>query len=133
MLTRTATIEVIWTCVNTRGQISKIHIAKAKITDTYEKENKQPILNWLTDKAEITSNEICKRSCQSLSTSLFCNEYSYTTIEGPEEIETIPKVPGYILKTIEDLEKRKDEAKTIERKDKIQITINELKRKYGIK
>ena len=54
-------------------------------------------------------------------------------VKVPEVEEVKVEVPEYIKKTIEDLEKRKAEAKTTERKEKIQKTIDELKREYSIK
>ncbi len=49
--------------------------------------------------------------------------------EGEEEVE----LPEYVKRTIADLEKRKAEAKTTERKEKIQKTIDELKKEFGKK
>lgn len=58
-------------------------------------------------------------------------------VKVPTEVVEVPEVkvevPEYIKKTLEDLEKRKAEAKTTERKEKIQKTIDELKREYSIK
>ena len=48
--------------------------------------------------------------------------------EGEEEV----KVPEFVLETIKDLERRRDEAKTIERKEAIQKAIDELKKEYSI-
>lgn len=56
---------------------------------------------------------------------------SFKAVDYDEEPKVI-EVPEFVLRTILDLEKRKVEAKTTERKDKIQKTIDELKQEYGI-
>lgn len=86
--------------------------------------------NILESELDILTEE-GDNKCQDLSESLHICSYQIKDIEVVEE--EIILVPEFVLKTISDLEKRKVEAKTIERKDKIQKTIDELKQEYGIK
>lgn len=54
-------------------------------------------------------------------------------IEEVKVPEIVIKVPEFVLRTISDLERRRDAAKTKDRKERIQKIINELKKEYGIK
>lgn len=54
-------------------------------------------------------------------------------VEVPVVEVPVVEVPEFVKKTIADLERRRDLAKTIEAKERIQKTIDELKEEYGIK
>lgn len=105
------------------------------------------IIEWATRIINDVVFQLAENACKELADDYYaCGInpgiiYTSEVFVGPEivppEVVEVPEVkvevPEYIKKTMEDLEKRKAEAKTTERKEKIQKTIDELKREYSIK
>lgn len=58
-------------------------------------------------------------------------EWAYKIEDAEFEFEEI-EVPKFVLETIKDLERRRDAAITTEVKERIQNTIDELKKEYGL-
>lgn len=71
--------------------------------------------------------------CQDIYPELHLCDYRISVVNvEEEEIPEVLPVSEFVLETIKDLERRRDEAKTVERKEAIQKTIDELKREYSI-
>lgn len=141
---RYARIKVTWKCFTTRGYASKLHSVGVVIRDEYEKRPTDDIDTWAKRLGDFVANKMCENSCQSLSTSVFCDKtsleieivYTSETLvvkeKKLEEMPTIP-VPMYILEQIKLLEMKREDTKTKKGKSAIQKSIDEIKRRYGIK
>jgi len=119
-------------------------------TNTYIEEEGGPFTNlrnqWIYDKLEIIISNLTgvaivlfKRYSMTAPANgdqnsasfnwtykIISQDFEYT--EG----KVIPKIPEFVLRTIEDLERRKDEAKTEEKRKAIQKTIDRLELEYAI-
>lgn len=106
-----------------------------KMIGIYTEEYPGGLSQWISDVSIREAEELLSRSQTEVSGLMPCDKsYDLKTYDEEEILPTkVPEVPEFVLKTIEDLEKRKVSAKTIERKEKIQNVINELKKEYGIK
>lgn len=103
-----------------------------KMIGIYAEEYPGGLSQWVSDMSIREAEELLSRSQTEVSGLMPCDKKYDLKTYDEEEILPI-KVPEFVLKTIEDLEKRKVSAKTIERKEKIQKAIDELKQEYGIK
>lgn len=116
-------------------------IERIKMISIYAEEYPGGLSQWVSDVSIREAEELLSRSQTEVSGLVPCDKsYDLKTYDEEEtlptrvpEVPKVPEVPEFVLKTIEDLEKRKVSAKTIERKDKIQKAIDELKQEYGIK
>lgn len=106
-----------------------------KMIGIYAEEYPGGLSQWVSDVSIREAEELSSRSQTEVSGLMPCDKsYDIKTYDEEEILPTkVPEVPEFVLKTIEDLEKRKADAKTIERKDKIQSAIDDLKAEYGIK
>lgn len=86
---------------------------------------------WAARVAREQAEEDADKSCKELAEKYYQCLLEIEIIDTTESLP--PKIPEFVLKTIEDLERRRDAAKTVERKEKIQKAIDELKKEYGIK
>lgn len=129
------------------------------IRDEYEKKPTEDIEIWVTRLGDFVVDKMCTNSCESLSTSVFCDKTSlqveiiYTSetlvarpIKKVEEIEVVekeekkelvgrvihPKVPMYILELIKFLETKKEDTRTKKGKEAVQEEIDKIKERYGI-
>jgi len=104
--------------------------------DQIESEFPQSLVIWrdiVSDNVKSLLEEEGEKNCQDTAEYLHLCHYNYDIISVTEEI--IPEeieIPYFVLRTIEDLERRKDEAKTIGIREAIQKTIDRLKKEYGI-
>jgi len=128
----------------------------AAIRDEYEKRPKEDIEEWAKRLGYIAAKKMCENSCQSLSTSVFCDtasievEIIYTSEmlvpevkelkessivevkkEEKKELEGRKVIPKYILEQIAYLEERYKEAE-IDEKMAIRAEIDRIKQRYGI-
>lgn len=69
-------IKVSWRCISIDGYISKIHVVEVIVKDTYEKKPYIDIDVWLQNRGEIIVGSMCTSACQSLSTSVYCDNES---------------------------------------------------------
>lgn len=92
MWTRYAGATVTWKCISTRGYKSKIHVVEISVTDTYRERPSEDIGSWADRVGEEVASHMCKEACESLSTSVFCDESSpdHTITEGPTQETDIP-------------------------------------------
>lgn len=153
MWLRYANIRTIWKCLTTRGYTTKYHAVGVAIRDEYEKKPIEDIDVWAKRLGDFVVNKMCENSCQSLSTSVFCDKASlnveivYTSetlvvvppiVKPPEIIPpvVVPEVrvvvPADVLASINRLEARKKRVSP-EISAVIQIEIDLLKKRYGIK
>lgn len=158
---RYAKIRVIWRCYTTRGYSTKYHVVGVAIRDEYEKRPAEDIEIWARRLGDFVVDKMCTNSCESLSTSVFCDKTSlqveivYTSetlvakprvkkeeeiVEEEEKKELEerplrvipPRVPMYILELIKFLEMKKEETKTKKGKSAVQEEIDKIKERYGI-
>ena len=108
MWTRYAGATVTWKCISNRGYGSKIHVVEISITDTYRERPSEDIGSWADRSGEEVAKHMCKEACESLSTSVFCDESSpdHTITEGPTQ-ET--DIPSDVLANIEVILRKIDE------------------------
>lgn len=69
-------IRVIWRCNTTRGYSTRYHAVGVAIKDEYEKKPTENIDEWAKRLGDIVAKKMCENSCQSLSTSVFCDTAS---------------------------------------------------------
>lgn len=74
MITRSVDIDAKWDCINTGGYLSKPHLVKVAIKDTYNNTPSEDLSEWVQRVANEVTEMMCKRSCGSLSDSVFCND-----------------------------------------------------------
>jgi transcription antitermination factor NusG len=144
---RFARIQAVWRCYTTRGYSTKYHVVGVAIKDEYEKRPIEDIDTWARILGDFVVDKMCTNSCESLSTSVFCDKtslrvdviYTSETLvakprvkKGEEEEKKKKEVPKYILGQIEILEERYKEAATTDEKLAIRAEINKLKQRYGI-
>lgn len=140
---RYAKIQAIWRCYTTRGYSTKYHVVGVAIKDEYEKRPMEDIEIWARRLGDFVADKMCTNSCESLSTSVFCDKMSiqvdviYTSetlvvkpVVRPPVV--VPKVPVDVLASIERLEARKKRVSP-EVAVMIQEEIDLLKKRYGIK
>lgn len=146
MITRTVEMHFDFRCClpTPEGEIDRNvgHTIYVTLHDRAEKFEMKALVAWkdeFLDRPEVLEYiiSLADNKCSILSESLkMCRkpvpQPKIDVIDYYEEIEVI-KVPEFVLKTISDLERRRYAAKTIERKERIQKTIDELKKEYGIK
>lgn len=73
---RYARIKAVWRCYTTRGYYTKYHVVGAAIRDEYEKRPTEDIDEWAKRLGDFVAEKMCDTSCQSLSTSVFCDKLS---------------------------------------------------------
>lgn len=158
---RYARIKAIWRCYTTRGYSTKYHAVGVAIRDEYEKRPMEDIEIWARRLGDFVVDKMCVNSCESLSTSVFCDKTSlevdivYTSetlvvkpkvkkeakiVEEEEKKELEerplrvipPRVPMYILELIKFLEMKKEDTKTKKGKNAVQEEIDKIKERYGI-
>lgn len=141
---RYARIRAIWRCYTTRGYSTKYHVVGVAIKDEYEKRPIEDIDTWAIRLGDFVVDKMCTNSCESLSTSVFCDKTSLqveviytseTLTEKPHVVRppvAVPKVPTDVLASIERLKTRKKRVSP-EIATMIQKEIDSLKKKYGIK
>lgn len=147
-------IRAIWKCTTTRGYETKYHAVGVSIQDEYAKKPEEDIESWANRLGDFVARRMCQNACESLSTSVFCDDGSvqfeiiYTSemlvtkpglkeeekvIEEIKKVEEVkPKVPKYILEQIDLLEDRYKEAESTDEKIAIREEINILKGRFGI-
>lgn len=144
---RYAKILAIWRCYTTKGYSTKYHNVGVSIKDEYEKRPTEDIEIWAKRLGDFVVDKMCKNSCESLSTSVFCDKTSLqvdviytseTLVAGAKEKEKkeVEKeaiaIPKHILGQIDILEDKYKEAVSIDEKIAIMDEINRLKQRYGI-
>lgn len=95
MWTRYVGATVTWKCTSARGYGSKIHVVEISITDTYRERPTEGLDTWADRAGEEVAKHMCKEACESLSTSVFCDETSpdHTITDGPtQDMEISPDV-----------------------------------------
>lgn len=132
MWTRYVGETVTWKCISTRGYDSKIHVVDVSIVDTYRERPTEGIDAWADRAGEEVASHMCKEACESLSTSVFCNESSpdHTITDGPTQ-ET--DIPSDVLANIEVILRKIKE--NVDDPDYVQELNNELDRildRYGL-
>lgn len=154
---RYARIKAIWRCYTTRGYTTKYHVVGVAIRDEYEKRPTEDIEIWARRLGDFVVDKMCTNSCESLSTSVFCDRTSLdvdviytseTLVARPlikkvlteEEKKVLEKelverarIPMYVLELIKFLEIKKDATKTKKGKDAVQKEIDKINERYGIK
>jgi len=113
---RYARVRVVWRCYTTRGYYTKHHAVGVAIKDEYEKRPIEDIDEWAKRLGNIVAKKMCENSCQSLSTSVFCDATSIE-VEIIYTSETLVVRPPEVKKPeiIEKEEKEKLE-KELEKK-----------------
>lgn len=140
---RYAKIQAIWRCYTTRGYSTKYHVVGVAIKDEYEKRPIEDIDTWVRRLGDFVVDNMCTNSCESLSTSVFCDKtslqvdviYTSETLVVVPVVKlpvVVPKVPVDVLASIKRLEARKKRVFP-EVAVMIQEEIDSLKKKYGIK
>lgn len=107
---RYARIRTIWRCFTTRGYTTKYHVVGVAIRDEYEKRPIEDIDTWAGRLGDFVANKMCENSCQSLSTSVFCDKTSL-------EVEVVYTSETLVVKPIE----KKEEVEVVEEKEKVKI------------
>ena len=117
-----------WNCVNSDGYVTNKVYAEIMATDEYTRKPEEDIDNWAINVLDKLAEEICKRSCNALSVSVYCNDYSVIRIDTPEE--EAPEIPGYILDRIDKIRDYIDEAESYDEKKSLQDEAVNLLRDY---
>lgn len=73
---RYARIKTVWRCYTTRGYSTKYHVVGVAIKDEYEKRPIEDIDTWVRRLGDFVVDKMCTNSCESLSTSVFCDKAS---------------------------------------------------------
>lgn len=145
---RYARIRALWRCYTTRGYSTKHHVVGVAIRDEYEKRPIEDIDIWARRLGDFVVDKMCTNSCESLSTSVFCDKTSleveviYTSetlvvkpvvkkevVPPVAEIEELPKFEKDI---VELLEERLKEATSADEADAIKEEINNIYRRRGL-
>lgn len=113
---RYARIRVIWRCFTTRGYTSKYHAVGVAIRDEYEKRPIEDIEIWARRLGDFIVDKMCTNSCESLSTSVFCDKTSLEVevIYTSETLVARPKVKKEV-EVVEEEEKKELEKELEER------------------
>ncbi len=139
-------IKAIWRCYTTRGYSTKYHAVGVAIRDEYEKKPIEDIDIWVRRLGNFVVDKMCTNSCESLSTSVFCDKTSLevdviytseTLVVKPEvKKEVVPPVVGELPKfekeIVELLEERLKEATSADEADAIKEEINNIYMRRGL-
>lgn len=111
---RYAKIQAIWRCYTTRGYSTKYHVVGVAIRDDYEKKPTEDIEIWARRLGDFVVDKMCMNSCESLSTSVFCDKTSLRVdvIYTSETLVAKPKVKKEV--EIVEEEKKKELEKELE-------------------
>jgi hypothetical protein len=115
---RYAKIRVVWRCYTTRGYNTKYHDVIASIKDEYEKRPIEDIDTWAKRLGDFVADKMCMNSCESLSTSVFCDKTSLQVevIYTSETLVAKPMVKKEIVEkeeVVEEEEKKKLEERPL--------------------
>lgn len=84
MITRTLEVDAKWDCISSREYVSKMHLVKVNIKDTYENTPHEDLDSWAQRVANEVTQMMCKKACGSLSDSVYCNE-TYPLVYTPHQ------------------------------------------------
>ncbi len=125
MITRTVNIDAGWDCISSKGYISKPHHVKVSIKDTYDNIPSEDLSEWSHRVANEVTKMMCKRSCESLSDSVYCNDiFSNVGIAnqfGKSADEIQEEVRKYKEQRDQELIKRQQKQQKTEQKRKANL------------
>lgn len=110
--------------------VKRVESEEQEIIQEYEDRPTDTLDEWAARVTKEQAEEDADKSCKELAAKYYQCLLEIEIIDKTESLP--PKIPEFVLETIIDLERRRDEAKTKERKDAIQKAIDELKKEYSI-